>query len=150
MECVVFIGLQASGKSSFYFDRFADTHVRLNMDMLRTRHRETVLFDACLAAKQPVVIDNTNPTRAERQRYLAAARQQRFSTAGYFFDVDVDACLLRNEERSESTRVPRVGLLGTLKRLERPSMDEGFDALHLVRLTEQGFSVGPFGQETPT
>ncbi|QDU55829.1 hypothetical protein Pan181_20260 [Aeoliella mucimassa] len=40
MEVVVFIGLQASGKSTFYKQRFVDTHMRLNLDMLRTRYRD--------------------------------------------------------------------------------------------------------------
>ncbi len=63
MEAIIFIGLQASGKSSFYKEKFIDTHIRINLDMLKTRYREKVLFDACLKAKQPLVIDNTNPTR---------------------------------------------------------------------------------------
>ena len=59
---VILIGLQASGKSSFYLHRFFNTHVRINLDMQRTRHREKLIFEARLAAKQSVVIDNTNPT----------------------------------------------------------------------------------------
>jgi len=37
MEAVIFVGLQAAGKSTFYRERFFDTHVRINLDMLRTR-----------------------------------------------------------------------------------------------------------------
>ena len=76
MEAVIFIGLQAAGKSTFYRQRFIDSYIRLNLDMLRTRHREQLLFRACLEAKQPVVIDNTNPRisdyahRAQRLRLL--------------------------------------------------------------------------------
>ena len=65
MELIVFIGLQASGKSSFYAQKFSDTHIRVNLDMLK----EKILFQACLDAKQPVFIDNTNPTIEDRQRY---------------------------------------------------------------------------------
>ena len=61
MECVIFIGLQASGKSSFCIEYFSTTHIRLNMDMLNTRYRENILLNACANAKQSVVIDNTNP-----------------------------------------------------------------------------------------
>ena len=69
MEAIIFIGLQAAGKSSFYRLRFIDSHIRLNLDMLRTRHREQLLFRACLEAKQPVVIDNTNPGKLDREIY---------------------------------------------------------------------------------
>ena len=56
------MGLQASGKSSFYLQQFYDTHIRLNLDMLKTRHREQLLFRACLTAKQPLVIVDILPT----------------------------------------------------------------------------------------
>lgn len=52
MQGVIFIGLQASGKYTFYAARFAKTHLRLNLDMLKTRHREKILFSVCLQAKQ--------------------------------------------------------------------------------------------------
>lgn len=74
MEAVIFIGLQAAGKSSFYREKFIDTHIRINLDMLKTRHRETILLNACLEAKQPLVIDNTNPTIEERKRYILPDR----------------------------------------------------------------------------
>ena len=62
MELVVFAGLQGSGKSDFYINRFADTHLRINLDMLRTRRRENSILEASLKVGQRVVIDNTNPT----------------------------------------------------------------------------------------
>lgn len=41
MEAVILCGIQASGKSAFYSERFFHTHVRINLDMLRTRRRES-------------------------------------------------------------------------------------------------------------
>ena len=73
MEAIVFCGIQASGKTTFYRMRFAETHVRLSMDVLKTRNRERILLDACLRARQRFVVDNTNPTRDERARYVAPA-----------------------------------------------------------------------------
>ena len=43
MQLIIFMGLQASGKSTFYREKFIDTHIRLNLDMLKTRHREQIL-----------------------------------------------------------------------------------------------------------
>src|SRR5215468_2175144 len=74
MEAVILIGIQGTGKSTFCRERFFSTHIRLNLDMLRTRHRENLLFKACLDAKQPVVIDNTNVGAVERAGYIADAR----------------------------------------------------------------------------
>jgi len=49
--------------------------VRINLDMLRTRHRQRLLIAACLGAKQRFVIDNANLTAAERALHIAAAKQ---------------------------------------------------------------------------
>ena len=43
MQLLLFCGVQASGKSSYYKAYFADTHIRLNPDMLRIRHLSRLL-----------------------------------------------------------------------------------------------------------
>ena len=140
MELIVFIGLQASGKSSFYAQKFSNTHIRINLDMLKTRHREKILFQACLEAKQPVVIDNTNPTIEDRQRYLVVAREQKFSVIGYYFNSTLDDCLKRNDRRDR--KIPVVGILSTHKKLQLPSYQEGFDQLHYVSInSDNQFSI---------
>jgi len=136
MELILFIGIQATGKSTFYLHNFFNTHIRLNLDMLKTRHREELLFSACLMAKQAVVIDNTNPTAVERVRYIALAKEAGFRVIGYYFrSVPADA-LRRNQQRTGTAIIPDKGLLGTYKRLELPHYTEGFDALYYVTLDE--------------
>src|SRR5262245_35442673 len=130
MEMILFVGLQASGKSTFYRDRFQETHVRINLDMLRTRTRERILIDACLRAKQPFVVDNTNPSKAERRTYIEAAAAHGFRVVGFYFAAQLEACKRRNELRPAEQAIPLVGLLGTYKRLELPDRAEGFDDLH--------------------
>ena len=39
-ECIIFVGIQGSGKSTFYKENFFKTHVRINLDMLKSRNRE--------------------------------------------------------------------------------------------------------------
>jgi predicted kinase len=143
MEMILFIGIQAAGKTSFYRERFFDTHVRISMDLLRTRYREQVFMRACLSTRQRFVIDNTNPTRADRARYIEPARKARFRVVGYFFEPDPAACYERNQGRAEKQRVPAAGLFGTLKLLERPCTDEGFDELYLVHAREGRFELAP-------
>ncbi|MGB4333828.1 MAG: AAA family ATPase [Chromatiaceae bacterium] len=96
MQAVVFSGIQASGKSSFFKEHFADSHVRINLDMLRTRHREAVLLRACLEARQAFVVDNTNLRAAERAGYIRQARGAGFSVVGYRFQVALTQALARN------------------------------------------------------
>lgn len=138
MQAVVFIGIQASGKTSFYLQRFFETHVRLSLDMLKTRHRERLLLEACIAAKQPFVVDNTNVLLQERAEYIARAQVGGFRVLGYFFEPQVEQALAWNQRRSGRARIPVQGLLGTLKRLERPSAAEGFNDLYRVRVEQAG------------
>lgn len=141
MEAIVLCGIQATGKSTFCRERFFATHVRLNLDMLRTRHREELLLQACLAAKQPFVLDNTNATRAERQRYVAAARNAGFRVIAYYFESRISEALLRNASRTAEAQIAERGIKGTAGRLEIPARDEGFDEMYYVRITADGFSV---------
>jgi predicted kinase len=80
MEAIIFI-IQAAGKSTFFQQRF------FNMDVLMTRNRERVLLAACLEAKQPFVIDNTNLTRHGRAGYISQAKAAGFGVAGYYFKI---------------------------------------------------------------
>jgi len=138
MEAVVLIGIQGSGKSSFYKDRFADTHVRINLDMLNTRHREKLFLDACLAAKQRFVVDNCNPARDDRRRYIEPARAAGFKVTGYYLQSKVHDCKVRNENRVGKQVVPTKAILGAAGRLELPSFEEGFDKLYYVRVDGNG------------
>lgn len=141
MEAVVFVGLQGAGKSTFYKERFFATHVRVNLDMLNTRHRERRLLQACVETGQPFVVDNTNPSRAEREVYVRAAKDAGFRVVGYYFQSRVEDCKRRNARRPTAQQVPLKGILGTVGRLELPTRAEGFDDLFYVRIDETGAFV---------
>ena len=145
MEAVVFTGLQASGKSSFYKERFFSTHVRISLDLLRTRNREDRLLDICLDTEQRFVIDNTNPTRGDRAKYLARSIEASYRVIGYYFRSKVDEGLRRNADRGDS--VPEVAVLSTAKKLEIPTLDEGYDELWYVTIEGGRFVVEEWNDE---
>lgn len=147
MQAVIFIGLPGSGKSSFYKERFFSSHVRISLDLLKTRHRERRFTELCLATEQRFVIDNTNPTRLERSKYIEAAKARRFSVVGYYFQSKVEDCLRRNAGRAEAERVPEVAIYSAAKKFELPSMSEGFEQLSYVRLENGQFVVEEWQDE---
>jgi predicted kinase len=132
MELILFCGLQGAGKTSFYQKRFSATHLRISMDMLRTRRRERAILSACLGCGQRCVIDNTNPTLAERAVYIEAARRHHFAVVGYYFDVPMEICLRRNSGREGKARISKVGLYSVRAKLVEPSLSEGFDKIYTV------------------
>ena len=129
---VLLMGVQASGKSTFCRERFYDTHVRINLDMLKTRYREELLVRALFASKTPFVVDNTNPTRADRQRYIPDAKEAGFKIAGYYLSSKIEEALERNAARPKV--IPPQGVMRTFGKIELPSRDEGFDELYYVRI----------------
>lgn len=147
MEAVVFVGIPGSGKSSFFKERFFSTHVRISLDLLKTRHREQRLLELCLGTDQRFVIDNTNPTAEDRLKYVQAAKAARFPVVGYYFRSKVEDCLRRNQERAGAERVPDVAILSAAKKLELPTWKEGFDQLFYVRLEDRRFIVEEWQDE---
>lgn len=147
MEAILFMGIQAVGKSTFFRRQYFHTHVRINLDMLKTRHREKLLFEACLEMKQPFVVDNTNPTRQDRARYIPAIKTAGFRLVGFYFESRARASIVRNRQRWEGQRVPDKAIWGTAKRLEVPSWDEGFDELFYVRIAKGDFIVEEWQNE---
>ena len=138
MEAVIFVGVQGSGKSTYYRENFFDTHVRISLDLLRTRSRERAFLQLCLDSGQPFVIDNTNPRAADRAPYIEAARRTRFRIKGYFFESPLKDALRRNAQRAGKAAIPIPGVVGTFKRIERPGFAEGFHEIFIVTHGDDG------------
>jgi predicted kinase len=137
-EMVIFIGIPASGKSTFFARNFFVSHIRINLDTLRTRAREAILINDCLSMKQNIVIDNTNVTKHDRKKYIDLAGKHGYSCVGYYFKTSVKECIERNNERNSKSIVPSVAIFAKHKKLELPSMAEGFDKLFYVQIGSDG------------
>lgn len=149
MEAIIFCGIQASGKTTFYKERFFKTHVRISLDLFNTRRKENIFIETCLANQQRFVIDNTNPTIKDRQAFIEKAKAYKFKVVAYFFISTVGAAITRNQNRTGKEFVPPAGIGGTFKRLQPPAPTEGFDEIYNVWLVENSFDVIKLSPATP-
>ena len=95
---VIFIGIPASGKSTFYRERYSD-YVHINLDTLHTRNKENILLDDCFRKGLSFVVDNTNPTVEDRAKYISTAKDKGYHIIGYYFRSSVFESLERNNLR---------------------------------------------------
>ncbi len=146
MELIIFIGLQASGKSTFYHQYFETTHLHISKDLLHNNRkpgrRQMQLVEEALQARQSVVVDNTNPALADRESLIHLGHECGAQVTGYYFESQVRSSLERNKTRLGKARVPDVAIYVTASKLVPPSYAEGFDTLYDVHIAENsGFEV---------
>lgn len=130
-ELIIFVGLPAAGKSTFYREHFAATHVHVSKDLMpktgRSERRQQMAIEAALVSGKSVVVDNTNPSPAVRAPLIALGRRHGARIVAYYFETDVKTSLARNRLREGMARVPDVAIFATRKKVLPPSMEEGFD-----------------------
>jgi len=130
---VIMIGIQGSGKSTFYHKYLKDDYVRINLDTLKTRHREQLLVRKCIEDGSCFAIDNTNPTKADRQRYIPIAKDAGYKIIGYFMESKLQPCIERNNQRAGKLKISAAAIAATSNKLQMPGYDEGFDELYFVK-----------------
>ena len=135
-DLIIFIGIQGSGKSTYYREHFAATHVHVSKDLMTsTRNRDALqdkLIHEALGDGKGVVVDNTNPTPVVRAPLIAIAKKHQARVIGYYFEVPVKTAVARNRAREGKARVPDVAIFATAKKLVPPKFEEGFDEVHVV------------------
>jgi predicted kinase len=145
LELVIFSGLQASGKTTFYRERFAATHLLVSKDLWpnarRREERQRRVIEDALRQRRSVVVDNTNPSPLERAPLVALGRAFGARLLSYWFVSTVPESISRNAARSGRARIDDVGIHSVAKRLVAPAHAEGFDSYFEVRISASGFDV---------
>ena len=132
-KIVIMMGIQGSGKSTFYHTYLKDDFVHINLDTLKTRHQEDLLIRQCIREEKNFAIDNTNPTKANRQRYIPLAQAAGYKIIGFFMESKLRPCIERNNQRTGKARIPSTAIAATSNKLQIPGYEEGFDELYFVK-----------------
>ena len=130
---VIMMGIQGSGKSTFYHNFLTKKFVRANLDTLKTRNQEKLLIEDCIKQGKSFAVDNTNPTKADRGRYIPSAKASGYKVIGYFMESKLKDCIERNNLRQGKEKIPSIAIAATSNKLQLPSFDEGFDELYFVK-----------------
>lgn len=139
-QVIIFIGIQASGKTTFFkheLSCFGYTHI--NLDTLKTRNKESLAIQECLNKGNSFVVDNTNPEKSDRERYISLAKSHGYEVIGIFFQSILQDCIARNTARGSV--VPAKAIPSTQRKLQIPEYAEGFDKLYFVRIVDNGFEI---------
>jgi predicted kinase len=135
-ELIIFVGLQASGKSTYYRTHFAATHVHVSKDLMKNARDKDMqqrrMIEEELAAGRSVVVDNTNPTPIVRAPLIGMGRRHGARVIAVFFETVVKDAVARNQLREGKERVPNVAIYVTARKLVRPSLEEGFDEVRII------------------
>src|ERR1700724_3753896 len=117
-EAVIFVGLQGSGKTTYYQETCAGTHVHVSLDVQQTAERQRAALQQAFAARKSLVVDNTNATRAARAPFIAEAKAAGYRVVCCFFDVPVRAAIGRNNHRTDKKPIPVPAILRAAKQLQ--------------------------------
>lgn len=143
-QAIIFMGIQASGKTTFYEQMLADKgYIHISLDILHTRKKEDLLLVDCLENGRSLVVDNTNPEVSVREKYITKAKEYGYQVIGIFFQSRVKDCMRRNEQRG--LKVPQKAIACTSNNLQLPSLEEGFDELYFVSINiNNQFKISPW------
>lgn len=145
IELAILVGLPGAGKTAFFRARLAESHVHVSKDVLGhgrdTGRRQLELVAQALRAGRSVAVDNTNPRAEDRAPLIALARAGGARVVAYVLDTTPKESAARNRTRTGRERVPSVAVFVIAKRLQPPTRDEGFDAIHHVRAENGDFEV---------
>lgn len=139
-QVIIFIGIQASGKTTFFKQElscFGYTHI--NLDTLKTRNKESHAIQESFNCGHSFVVDNTNPEKSDRERYISLAKSYGYEVIGIFFQSILQDCIARNTARGSVA--PTKAIPCTQRKLQFPEYAEGFDKLYFVRIADNGFEI---------
>ena len=133
---IVFVGYPASGKSSFY-RKYLELrgYDYINRDTLGSWQKCISVCNDILKAGRHVAIDNTNPDKESRKRYIDLAKKYSIPVRCFQFMTSLEHSKHNNRFRELilgeklKTVINDVAFNYYKARFEQPTLDEGFSEI---------------------
>ena len=131
---VLMCGPPSCGKTTFVRTHLPEfTHI--NRDTLKSMDRCEQVLRESLQNGQSAIIDNTNPDRASRKRFIDAARSFDGKLLCIHWRVTKELALHLNQVRVQATRgqvkrIPTIVYHMWFEKYEPPIQNEGFDRIY--------------------
>lgn len=125
--CIIFCGLAASGKSSFYRYHLEEHgNVYINLDTLKSATKCMSMAKKCFATKENCVIDNTNVDKASRAKWIDLCKKSNVIPIVLYFKLPLKHIFHNNKYRklTNRTTVSDVVIYTQNKKFEPPSLEE--------------------------
>uniref|UniRef100_A0A8C5DMQ6 PNK FHA domain-containing protein n=1 Tax=Gouania willdenowi TaxID=441366 RepID=A0A8C5DMQ6_GOUWI len=135
-EVIVAVGFPASGKSTFFHDHVIPKgYVYVNRDSLGSWQKCVAACERALKEGRSVAVDNTNPDKESRKRYVDVAKAAAVSCRCFHFTATLEQAKHNNRFRemtpsdSKHAKVNDMVFHSYKKHFETPDLSEGFSEI---------------------
>jgi bifunctional polynucleotide phosphatase/kinase len=127
---IINVGCAGSGKSYFSNKYYVD-HIIINQDICKTSVKCVKECEKAIKNGDSVVIDNTNPSKEVRKKYIDIANKYNVKVKCVYFNIDRNLARHNNVYRSlkniKIKIVPTIAYNIYFKKFEYPEESEGFE-----------------------
>ncbi|KAK9887859.1 hypothetical protein WA026_000167 [Henosepilachna vigintioctopunctata] len=133
-DIILMVGSQGSGKSHFCRTKLLPTgYIHINRDKLKSWEKCVLMLEECITKQKNAVIDNTNPDKASRKKYIAVAKKYNIQCRCFVMSTSFEHCRHNNKFRAltDKTHEPIGDMLlySYRKNFEPPELSEGFSEI---------------------
>ncbi|CAK9798741.1 Bifunctional polynucleotide phosphatase/kinase [Anthophora quadrimaculata] len=134
-EVILMVGCPGSGKSHFV-KNYLSHYECVNRDTLGSWQKCVSMMEKHISEKRSVVVDNTNPDPASRQRYIEVANKNRVPVRCFVMTTPIDHAKHNNKFREltdpSHVKVSEMLINSYVKNYQPPGLHEGFvEIVHL-------------------
>uniref|UniRef100_A0A672IUM8 PNK FHA domain-containing protein n=1 Tax=Salarias fasciatus TaxID=181472 RepID=A0A672IUM8_SALFA len=135
-EVIVAVGFPAAGKSSFFHTHIVPKgYVYVNRDTLGSWQKCVSACESALKEGRSVAVDNTNPDKESRKRYVDVAKAAGVSCRCFQFSASLEQAKHNNRFRemalsdTKHAKVNDMVFHSYKKHFEAPALSEGFSEI---------------------